>query len=350
MQFHTKPRVYLVITDWQMKRQSFVIICFMSLYVTPDYSDWSGCLRNKFINGLVLALIVACPFFFIGGPSAVSPLWFNHLWNLGHIIFFSGAILLALQFFPLASWRAWLWLSAGVFCVGIGIEILQHFVGRDSSWDDIFHNLCGVWLALFWGQKLAVKRSLVVCLRVASLLLVMPSFWFTASAAYSDLRMRNQFPLINSFENDYEIQQVTGFQLQAMKKQARDHVSHGHFSLAVQLGTAKYSVVKWISPYGDWSRYHDFALDIYNAEAQSFDVTLKIADFQHDLGRNALDDRFNLRINLTPGWNFVRIPIEEIRTAPVGRVMQMNEISCLELISISLDHPRLIYIDNLRLE
>lgn len=307
-------------------------------------------MRNKLIGGLVVALVLACPFFFIGGPSAVSPLFFNHLWNLGHIIFFSGVTLLVLQFFPLASWRAWLRLSIGVFCVGVCIEFLQHFVGRDSSWDDIFHNLCGVWFALFWGQKLEATRSIVLCLRAFSLLLVIPSFWFTASAAYTDLRMRNQFPLINSFESDYELNQVIGFQLQAAKEQVKELSSHGHFSLAVQLGTAKYSVVKWISPYGDWSQYNYFAMDIYNAEQQSFELTLKIADFQHDLGRNALDDRFNRRITLVPGWNFVRMPIDEIRTAPVNRVMRMDEISCLELISISLDHPRLIYIDNLRLE
>ena len=123
----------------------------------------------------MVALMFACPFFFIGGPSAVSPLFFNHLWNLGHIIFFSGATLLVLQFFPLASWRAWLWLSIGVFCVGVCIEFLQYFVGRDSSWDDIFHNLCGGWFALFWGQKLDAKRSVVLCLRAFSLLLVIPS-------------------------------------------------------------------------------------------------------------------------------------------------------------------------------
>ena len=307
-------------------------------------------MKNKLIGGLVVALIFACPFFFIGGPSAVSPLFFNHLWNLGHIIFFSGVTLLALQFFTLRSWRAWLSVSAGVFCVGVCIEFLQHFVGRDSSWDDIFHNLCGVWLALFWGQKLAVSRGMVLCLRVFSILLVMPSFWFTVSAAYTDLRMRLQFPLINSFERDYEINQVIGFQLQSARKQVNNYASHGHFSLAVQFGTAKYSVVKWVSPYGDWSQYHYFAMDIYNAESQAFELTLKIADFQHDLGRNAVEDRFNRRITIAPGWSFVQIPIDEIRNAPANRVMRMDEISCLELISISLDRPRLIYIDNLRLE
>ncbi|PUA30152.1 MAG: hypothetical protein B0W54_06450 [Cellvibrio sp. 79] len=307
-------------------------------------------MKNKLIGGLIVALIFACPFFFIGGPSEVSPLFFNHLWNLGHIIFFSGVTLLALQFFTLMSLRAWLWVSVGVFCIGACIELLQHFVGRDSSWDDIFHNLCGVWFALFWGQKLGATRSIVLCLRVLSLLLVMPSFWFTVNAAYSDLQMRNQFPLINSFESDYEVKQVMGFQLHDAKKQVSDHASTGRFSLAVQFGTTKYSVVKWIGPYGDWSPYNYFAIDIYNSESQSFAVTLKIADFQHDLGRNALDDRFNRRITLAPGWNLVRVPMEEIRTAPVSRVMQMNEISCLELISISLDKPKLIYVDNVRLE
>lgn len=300
--------------------------------------------------GLLIALAAVSPFFFIGGPSAASPLLFNHVWNLGHIVFFSGAALLAMQFIPLATWRAWLWLSASVFCLGIVIEFLQKFVGRDASWDDVFHNLCGVWFALFWGQSLNLKRWQALCLRMLSLALVIPSFWFTATTAYADFRMRNQFPIINGFEADFELRQVVNIRSQVTKQQANQYASQGRFSLAVAFGTDTYSGIKWLGPYGDWSQYRDFALDIYNPGQEAFEVTLKIADFQHDLGSNSLDDRFNRQITLVPGWNFLRVPIGEIRSAPASRAMQMDGISCLEIFTKRLDQPRLAYLDYLRLE
>lgn len=307
-------------------------------------------LDNKLALGLMIMLAIACPFFFVGGPSAVSPLLFNHLWNLGHIVFFGGATLLILQFISLASWRAWLVLSVSVFLVGVSIEFLQKFVGRESSWDDVLHNLCGVWFALFWGQRLNVNRWMALSLRVVSLALITPSFWFTFTTAVTDFHMRAQFPMINSFETDAELQQVVALQALVTKQQVKAYATEGNFSLAVTFGKEKYSGIRWVGPYGDWSHYHYFAVDIYNAEKDAFGVTLKVADFQHDLGRNSLNDRLNRRITLTPGWNFVRIPIDDIRHAPAGRVMQMDKISGLQLITKNLDRVRLVYLDNLRLE
>ena len=306
--------------------------------------------RNWFSGLLLIVLIIVSPLFFVGGPNGVSSLLFNHLWNLGHIIFFAGAVFVMMQFLRLESWQSWIWTSVGVFFLGVGIELLQEMVGRDASWDDVLHNLCGVWLALFWGQKLKVKLPFALLLRLLCLSLAAPSLVFAASAAYTDMRMRSQFPVINNFENYFEAKHLVGIALDIPKGRSSAHVSDGRFSLAVNLGTGKYSGIKWVSPYGDWTGYNQFAMDVYNADDSTFEVVLKIADFTHDLGSNNYDDRFNKRVKLLPGWNYLRVSVDEIENAPKNRKMRMDQVSCLELFATRLTQPKLIYVDYLRLE
>lgn len=296
------------------------------------------------------ALLGISPLFFIGGPNGVSSLLFNQLWNLGHIVFFAGAVFVMMQFLTLTSWKSWILISLGAVCLSAAIELLQKMVGRDASWDDVLHNLGGVWLALFFGQQLKVKLWIAIALRVLVVSVVAPSFWFTAVAAYTDVYMRKQFPVINNFETFVEAKHLVGIALDVPKTRSKAHVSYGQFSLAVNLGTEKYSGLKWVSPYGDWTAYNRFAMDIYNAEVEAVEVVLKIADFSHDLGNNLYDDRFNKRVTLLPGWNYLNVSIEEIKNAPANRSMRMDQISCLELFATRLAQPALIYIDYLRLE
>ena len=299
---------------------------------------------------LPVALLVISSLFFVGGPDAWSPLVFHHVWNLGHVVFFFCLVLWVQRASPLLFWRDWVWTIAVVLFIGIAIEIVQQFIGRKASVDDVLRNVYGVFLALSWKGGGIANRLMRDGFRIASVCLLLPSLWWAASAAYADLRMREQFPVINNFEEKYELQQIVRIGSQATRQQSSNYATRGHFSLAVNLGVDKYSGVKWVGRYGEWSNYKYFAMDVYNPAGQSVDMILKIADLRHDMGANAIDDRFNRRITLVPGQNYLRIDLDDIRTAPAKRMMQMDEISCLELFSVGLDKPRLVYVDYLRLE
>ncbi len=298
---------------------------------------------------LCVGLLVVSSLFFIGGPDASSPLVFFYLWDLGHVVFFFALVMCLQLIRPLRFWRDWLLLVVGVLLIGIAIELIQKYIGRNASWGDVFRNLYGVFLALGVSGGGIANRWLLGSIRLLSVLCLMPSLWMTSSAVYADLRMRAQFPLINGFENAYELRQVVRIG-RSVREQSREHVTQGRYSMVVNLGTEKYSGVKWIGRYGSWRNYSAFAIDIYNAADTPLDLVFKIADLQHDMGDNLVTDRFNRTVTLLPGQNTVRLDLADIAGAPTTRGMDMNLINCLEIFAVSLSAPRIIYVDYLRLE
>lgn len=299
---------------------------------------------------LLVMLVLICPLFFVGGPDVYSSALFNNLWNYGHVIFFATALLFAQLVRPIPFGRAWVWVVLAIFVLGLVIEFVQNFVGRDASWSDVTHNVLGAFIALCWGQRATDRRYLVIVLRVLSVVFMLPMLWVSTQLVYVDWQMRKQFPLINSFETSYELHQLANIGEHVSKQQVGNYITNGQFALAVTLAMDTYSGIKWVGRFGDWSQYRFFALDIYNPSSEALQVVLKIADLQHDRGTNALDDRFNRRISLNPGWNNLRIAMDDIRNAPAKRQMRIEEVNCLELFAVSLPKPQLIYVDNLRLE
>lgn len=298
----------------------------------------------SWLSGLFILAVV--PFFFVGGPDATSSVFFNRAWNFGHIIFFAVLMLLVQAYRPLSGWRAWSWVTLVALMVGGLIEFTQHFVGRNSNFDDVLHNLFGVWLGLFWGQR---PTRLIWLLRFVSLVLVAPGFWLVLDSGIANLLMRNQFPLINNFETHHEIQQIQADARIAQTRQVSSLAASGNHSLEIIFSTREYAGFRLLGPYGDWSGYRYLTMDFYNPEDAPLMVVLKISDRQHDGGENRFDDRFNRRVHLNPGWNKVQIGLEDIRNAPRKRAMHMAEISGFTLFVEQLAQPRKLYWDNIRL-
>jgi VanZ family protein len=299
----------------------------------------------SWLSGLFILLVV--PFFFVGGPDGLSPTLIKNAWNFGHIIFFTVFMLLVQSLRPLGHWHSWLCVTLLAIGIGIAIEFVQRFVGRDSSWDDVLHNLFGVWLGLFWGQK---PTRPVWFLRCISLVLVAPAFWLVIYSAMADIVMREQFPLINSFESRFELAQVQAHPSLAKTQQVSSLHTHGSYGLQVELGTSKYAGLSLIGPYGDWSGYQFLQMDFYNPEHEPLELVLKISDTSHDQGTNSVNDRFNRKLVLTHGWSQITVDLKDVREAPRNRVMQMDEISGMAVFVMKLSRSRVFYWDNIRLQ
>ena len=296
------------------------------------------------LSGLSIVLVV--PFFFVGGPDALSPTLLKDVWNFGHIIFFAVLMLLVQTFRPLVHWQSWLWVTLLVLGVGVAIEFVQHFVGRESSLDDVLHDLFGLWLGLFWGQK---PTRTVWALRGLSLLLVTPAFWLVIYSAMADIVMREQFPQVNSFESRFELAQVRANTRQIKTQQVNSLHTHGAYGLQVELSTQKYAGVSLFGPYGDWSGYQFLRMDFYNPDTEPLELVLKISDADHDRHENRFDDRFNRKLVLMQGWNQVQIDLNDVRSAPLNREMHMNKITGMAVFVMQLPKPREFYWDNIRL-
>ena len=294
-----------------------------------------------------LFVLIVAPFFFVGGPEASSSVLLKNVWNFGHIIFFAILLLLIQSSKPLVGWKTWLWVTIIAIAVGALIEFVQFFVGRNASLDDVLHNVFGVWLGLFWGQK---SSRIIWQLRFVSSLLIAPALWLVIDSAIAHTNMRIQFPLINSFESRHELQQLYANNSSVKIQQTQQFHTHGIASAQISLDTHPYSGVSLLGSYGDWNGYAALSLDLFNPDAEPLELVVRIADVQHDRGDNSFNDRFNRRILLQQGWNQVRIDLNDVRTAPHKRVMHMHQISDITIFAASLPRPRDFYLDNVKLQ
>lgn len=290
----------------------------------------------------LLILVVALPFFFVGGPTWMSGPLYRALWDLGHIVFFFSLLMLVQKKYPLDSWRWWVAVTLSVFLMGLVIEYLQSRIGRDGNWGDVLSNLTGAWLGLFWFQK---ARAWVWVGRVIASALLLPSLLLVAKLALLQYQVAQEFPLISSFEQKSDVSRWDG-----EVARSREHASQGDYSLKVILGNQPYPRAALRKFFGDWRYHQQLAFDIFNPDAESLAMTLRVHDAKHEAGKNLLDDRFNTRLMIEPGWNYYRVKLSDIELAPRTRKMELHLIRGVEIFSSGFSPARTIYLDNLRLE
>lgn len=292
---------------------------------------------------IALAALIILPLFFWGGPDGYSWPALREFWNLGHFVFFALPGLFWQWWKGPAGWRAWLGLTMAGLVVGVAIEVVQSFVGRDVDVQDVYHDLVGLWLGLAWGSLTANRwwlRLLVSCLLI-------PSFYKLSYLAYAQYHQLAQLPQLNNFESSWDMVFARGDVTRDCSLAAA-----GNCSLRVRMGEHQYAGGKLEIYGGDWRGANTLAMDFYNPEPQPFLISLRVSDLEHERGAhsNEYTDRFNRSYLLQPGWNALAIPLSDLASAPATRTMVLNQIYLLEFFSAKLEHPQFIYWDNLRLD
>ncbi|WP_039911809.1 VanZ family protein [Cellvibrio mixtus] len=310
-------------------------------------SERENVLPGLFRVLLCLAVLLASPLFFVGGPDWVSPDIARELWNFGHIVFFTTLTLLIHQFISLAQWHRWLLLTGLVLVVGIAIELIQGAIGRHKSWQDVFYNLTGVWVGLFWFLK---PSPWVWSGRFIALVALSPAVIKVLVAAYSYGLMHQQMPVVNNFDSSADMQQVHFNSTQVQIAQSENYAVNGKFSLAVTLNPGRYSGLRLTIPARNWVSYRQLKMSFFNPDPELLIVSLRISDLQHDRGDNLYNDRFNKLLTLKQGWNEVLIPVSEIQSAPKAREMNLAEVSSMGLFTSNLAHSRKFFWDYIYLE
>lgn len=291
---------------------------------------------------LLLLVILVFPLFFMGGPDWMSSPLVRALWDFGHIVFFALLIFTAQAFVNLQRPAAWLLVSAGAALVGMGIEWLQVFFGRDASWQDVGRNLIGVWIGLFWGQP-STRR--VRFMRLVSLLLLMPSLGQLGQITWLHSYTARQFPLLTDFESKVDAARAHG-----RVSLSTEQYAHGRASLKITLDRRFYSGTGLHYLLGDWRGYRYLTMELFNPEPAALPMVVRITDALHDRGENNYHDRFNLPITLQQGWNTIRIPLDHIEQAPRNRLMALDQIRRIDIFASGFAPGRVLYWDYLRLE
>jgi VanZ family protein len=108
-----------------------------------------------------------------------------------------------------------------------------------------------------------------------------------------------------------------------------------------------YSGLTFDEPYPDWHGYRQLTLTIVSDLAVPLPMTIRIHDAAHD---QRYADRFNRRLLVNPGTNRFVIAIDDIRTAPDRRVMDLRHVRGIVLFAYKLEQPTHVYLGPLRLE
>jgi hypothetical protein len=114
--------------------------------------------------------------------------------------------------------------------------------------------------------------------------------------------------------------------------------------------TGRFEVVTGVSvidPYPDWRGYDSLHLDLYSEHQAPFKLSITINDETHD---REYTDRFTGRYIVPPGPSEIVIDLEEVRTAPRNREMDMARIEGLVIYNRKPPENFTVYLDNLRLE
>ena len=306
---------------------------------------------SLFRLGAVLAAVMAA-FLFIGGPGYYSPRSFARAWDLGHIALFFLLTELLLQL-----WRqqgrnhsagiVW-WTLTATLLVGALVELLQSRFGRLPDAGDVARDLLGTLLALAFrrqpaaGEKLWPRRLG----QIAALLMLGAALVPPARALLDEYRAAAAFPLLGSFETAAELDRWTG---DASTARVGEVYRDGKMSLEIALTTATYSGVHLKYFPRDWRGYDALQFSVFNPGRAPLALTCRVHDRAHIANGQHYSDRFNRRLTIRPGWNDLAIPLEDIRLAPDGRVMDLSRIGGVGLFGVRLFAPAVVYLDRMRL-
>jgi hypothetical protein len=106
--------------------------------------------------------------------------------------------------------------------------------------------------------------------------------------------------------------------------------------------------VAFHEPVPDWRQYKTLVIDLENPDAEPLSLTVRVHDRLH---RHVFSDRFNRSYQLAAGERrTLRIPLEDIRHGPRGRLMDMEHVSDITLFKGIPKGSRRLRVYLLRLE
>lgn len=306
-----------------------------------------------YINKLffLLFIIVAAVLLYFPNTQPYSHRLFVQLWNLGHTaLFFIGTctFLMIRHREGVPFNLAPLFLSVTV--IALLTEALQMLAPtRSFSLIDIINDLIGAVLAITVFQFIT-KKVFISKLVIISSVCIITTGSFTSNFflyIYDEWRMYQDFPIISNFENRQELTRWSG-----NIARTDTYVVDGHYSLRVNLSNDIYSGATLHHLPNNWQNFDNLVFSI--RVEQTTKLTLRIHDKYHvalnNPQRNQYQDRFNQAISLQQGWNHLSISIQQIKSGPANRSLDVSEIKSIGIFSTEPHDTDVFMIDSMVLK
>lgn len=298
----------------------------------------------KFIFTLIL--IIGSIFLFYTTPIFPKNPLFLEIWEWGHFaLFFLISFCWLYPLIVKSDKKLNIYLFVFTcFVLALITEIIQLTIpGRSFSVGDILKDMMGcmyaVILYLFLKHRISIYQF-----SISVSLLILLLLYQLLPLAIEEWKIHSNFPQLANFEESYELSRWS----QSNTSVSDKIVQKGNFSLKVQINNFdKYSGASFKYFPNNWSDYESLQLSIYSNRPTQ--LTLSIQDYLH-IKNYRYEDRFNQHLNLKVGWNNITIPISEIKTAPLNRMMEMNDIFSIGIFSTTPHDVNEFYIDNVYLE
>lgn len=315
--------------------------------------------RRKMRNIVIALTLIMSVMLFISNPIDSSFRLYQGLWNTGHLFFFALLTWLFITLTPLIerSWLRMLVVSL-LFALLLGglIEVLQFIIGRYMEWQDLFTDMLGALLGFLVVQFSAhedrrpLNRPVIVLL---SIIVILAAFYPVINIVRDDLKIEADFPVIANFESEavlarWDNEYVGRFEIDHQVYTEGKSSAYIEFELSDEVDEY-YPGVALEVIYPGWSAYQYLNISIHNDQSENLDVEVKIYDRLHRQTGYEYSDRFNLEISLVPGWNNLKIKLQDILKAPQGRRMNLDDISGFSIFIHNPETVTSIHLDNIHL-
>jgi hypothetical protein len=293
---------------------------------------------------LLLLLVFAGALLFMQLP--IPPTYAGRtIENAGHTpLFFliTLGVLLVLRDHPRFT-GARLYAMAGLAGAGAGFlsEVIQRPLRRDASWEDVFADAVGAVLAL--GVYALLDRRIHRSYRALGLVVALACIAIyvapIANMARAYLHRNGQFPVLANFDSRLELYWTMNI---GVRREISDD------TLKVDFVADGFPGLSFHEPVPDWRPYKSLVIEVENPADAPLDLGVRVHDRKHN---RQFADRFNRHFSLAAGERrTLRIDLDDLRTAPRGRLMDMQQISDITLFRGAPTGSRQVWVHAMRLE
>ena len=230
-------------------------------------------------------------------------------------------------------------------------ELIQPQTGRSASWTDLFNGILGVLLAGYGLQYFhrEAKKQLYylygIAVAAAAVYVLIP-----AIQSYSAQKhQREIFPILATFDSTQELDNWRFYSLGSKTPSKAQLRSKTPFSsnngLYLEANEANYVGFEFYPVVHDFSKYDRLKFEIFNPGPE-FLLRLRIDDKKY----SAYDDRTNLSLPIKPGLNPIVISLNDIKSGPKTRPLNLATIHTIFFFVAKESTPSRFYLDNLMLE
>lgn len=225
---------------------------------------------------------------------------------------------------------------AFVVAIGVGalVEIVQAFIDRDASFEDLGTDALGAGCTLgiaaaldrqLWSAKIwSVGRVAVV---VLGLCCGLWALFPVGQAVVAYVDRATAFPVLAQFSSSrdlYFIHSSTA-RLSRQPLPARWARPGDDSSLRIDFAAPLWPGMSHDEPQPDWRGFSALVLDVTNPDETPLRLTVRVHDAAHDQRH---EDRFNRAFEVPPSTRIaLRIPMQDILAGPVGRPLDLAHVA-----------------------